>query len=158
MDCQKRRNLSHVFAAKQITAMEPRVMQTVEKLLRNLKIKAGGGMIAVTDRFPVVGGAFDLRPWLNMFSYDAITNVFWSETYGFLNRGNDECWSEAEDGSWEKLHAMKTFHTTTGFHVLLGHLSPFWFGVVKNMLLKWTFSNRCGRRFVGMARYLSTSD
>lgn len=62
--------------------MEPRVIVIVEKLLRCLKIKAAGGMVAPTDAYPVVDGAFDLRPWLNMFSYDAITSMFWSSSYG----------------------------------------------------------------------------
>jgi benzoate 4-monooxygenase len=90
-----------------------------------------------------------------MFSYDAITNVFWSQTYGFLDRGDDDCWAEAADGSLERVHAMETFHTNVGFSVLMGHLSPFWFNVVKNKLLAWTFGGVSGRRWAGMARHLA---
>ncbi|KAL1854364.1 hypothetical protein VTK73DRAFT_8760 [Phialemonium thermophilum] len=153
---EKRKNLAAVFAAKHITDVEPRVMEVVEKLVRDLQIKAAGGRVADTDRFPVGrDGVFDLRPWLNMFTYDAITNIFWSQSYGFLDRGDDVCLAENADGSVEKVHAMKTFHTNTAFSVLMGHMSPFWFDLWKNHLLGWTFHNQSGRLFVGMARYLA---
>ncbi|OIW31920.1 cytochrome P450 [Coniochaeta ligniaria NRRL 30616] len=153
---EKRKNLAFVFSPKQITATEPRVMRIVEKLVRDIKIKAQGGMVSDTDRFPVKDGVFDLRPWLNMFSYDAITDIFWSQSYGFLDRGNDDCMAEAADGTLRKVSAMHTFHTNTGFSVLVGHLSPFWFDLVKNKLLAWTFASKSGPYFTGMARHLAT--
>lgn len=153
---EKRKNLSFVFSAKQITATEPRVMRMVEKLVRDVKIKAQGDMISDTDRFPVKDGVFDLRPWLNMFSYDTITDIFWSQSYGFLDRGNDDCLTEAADGTLRNVNAMHTFHTNTGFSVLVGHFSPFWFDLVKNKLLGWTFANKSGKYFTGMARHLVT--
>lgn len=88
---QKRRWMSHVFSAKEITAMEPRVQERVEVLLKCLKIKSNGGMVAKTDEYGFGKGwrfddreriVFDIRPWLNMLSYDAITAMFWSNTYG----------------------------------------------------------------------------
>lgn len=154
---EKRKNLSFVFSAKQITAMEPRVMRMVEKLVRDLWIKSCGRMVADTDRFPVgPDGVFDLRPWLNMFSYDTITDIFWSRSYGFLDRGDDDCTAEAADGTVRTVNAMRTFHTNTGFSVLVGHLPPFWFDLVKNKLLRWTFAARSGQYFTGMARHLVT--
>jgi benzoate 4-monooxygenase len=88
---RKRRWMSNVFSAKEITAMEPRVQERVEVLLRSLRIKAKGGQVAETDEYGFGKGwrfdkkgrvVFDLRPWLNMLSYDAITAMFWSNTYG----------------------------------------------------------------------------
>ncbi|CAM1500394.1 Fc.00g095560.m01.CDS01 [Cosmosporella sp. VM-42] len=151
----KRKNLAFVFSPKQITLVEPRVMNVVQKLLHDIKIKSQGAKVSTDDRFSVEEGTFDLRPWLNMFSYDAITNVFWSQTYGFLDRGNDECLSLSPKGSVEKVQAMRTFHTGAAFSVLVGHLSPFWFNLVKNNFLSWTDGNKCAHRFTGMARYLA---
>ncbi|CAL8584006.1 hypothetical protein XPA_009616 [Xanthoria parietina] len=96
---RKRKNLAHIFSAKEITAMEPRVMGIVQKLCRDIKIKSEGRMIAPTDFHQVKDGSFDLRPWLNMFSYDAITAMFWSNTYAFLDKGNDICPSYDSSGA-----------------------------------------------------------
>lgn len=151
----KRRNLAHVFAPGQITLMEPRVMQVVGKLIHGLQRKSQGLKMAETDRFAVKDGVFDLRPWMNMFSYDAITNVFWSQTYGFLDRGNDDCVAEAVDGSIKRVNAMNTFHTGAGHSVLLGHLSPFWYRLIRNKVLGWTRQTQCGNTFTDMARHLA---
>ncbi|KAJ9640198.1 hypothetical protein H2204_003423 [Knufia peltigerae] len=151
----KRRNLAHVFAPGQITSMEPRVMEVVRKLIHALEQKSKGLKMAETDRFEVTNGVFDLRPWMNMFSYDAITNVFWSQTYGFLDRGNDDCLAETADGSIKTVNAMSTFHTGAGHSVLLGHLSPFWYNLMRNVLLGWTRRTQCGNTFTDMARHLA---
>ncbi|CAK7246249.1 MAG: hypothetical protein STHCBS139747_007873 [Sporothrix thermara] len=153
----KRKNLSFVFAAKQIIAMEPRIMAIVDKLLAAVATKALGGRVSAQDRFVVSPeGVFDLRPWLNMFSYDAITNIFWSQTYGFLDRGDDDCLAQGPDGAVQAVHAMQTFHTGAAWSVFLGHLTPFWYGLFRRQLLAWTFRSRCGDNFTGMARYLAT--
>ena len=81
----KRKNLSFVFSANQVTSMEPRVMNVVDKLLRAVKVKSQGGKIAPTDRFDVVDGTLDIRPWLNMFTYDAISSMFFSKSFNFLD-------------------------------------------------------------------------
>ena len=71
--------------------MEPRVQERVEVLVRQLRTKASGGVVANTDEYGFGKGmkwckdgqvAFDVRPWMNMLSYDAITAMFWSNTYG----------------------------------------------------------------------------
>ncbi|KAL1888578.1 hypothetical protein Sste5346_009447 [Sporothrix stenoceras] len=152
----KRKNLSFVFAAKQIVAMEPRVMAIVDKLVKAIRVKSEGGRVSKQDRFSVThDGVFDVRPWLNMFSYDAITNIFWSQTYGFLDRGDDDCMTQDADGTVHSVHAMHTFHTGAAWSVFLGHLTPFWYGVFKRQLLWWIPRSICGDNFTGMARYLA---
>lgn len=76
--------------------------------------------------------SFDLRPWLNMLSFDAITAMFWSNTYGShsrsfclcpsfltrqgcLERGSDCVPVLRANGKSEHAHAMASFHGTTGF-------------------------------------------
>ena len=151
----KRKNLAHVFSPGQITAMEPRVMEVATKLVYDIEKKSKGQRISETDRFGVKNGVFDLRPWLNMFSYDAITAVFWSSSYGFLDRGNDDCIAESRDGSHTTVNAMHAFHTGAAHSVLLGHLTPFWYDLLRNRVLGWSHATICGNAFTDMARHLA---
>lgn len=61
-----------------------------------------------------------MRPWLNIFSYDAITSMFWSSPYGFLDKGNDKCPAMVAPGKVKQVHAMDSFHSSFSFqcHVL----------------------------------------
>ncbi|KAI9815142.1 MAG: hypothetical protein M1827_002985 [Pycnora praestabilis] len=149
---RKRKNVTNVFSAKEITAMEPRVMTIVEKLLKNIKMKSQGMMIADTDCYAVHDGKFDLRPWLNMFSYDAITSMFWSNSYGFLDKGNDSCPAMTPEGRVMSVHAMDTFHSGVGFSIWLAHL-PTLFYNLGQIILKQTHGKRSGDNFTSMARY-----
>ncbi|KAL8852641.1 MAG: hypothetical protein Q9221_002521 [Calogaya cf. arnoldii] len=149
---RKRKNLTHVFSTKEITAMEPRVMRIVQKLCRDIKIKSEGGMTASTDAYPVREGMFELRPWLNMFSYDAITAMFWSNSYGFLDKGNDLWPSYDSSGNIKQVHAMDTFHSAAGFNVLFAHLPAAWYKIGRT-LLKYTHGQQAGELFYSMAQY-----
>lgn len=62
---KKRRWMSNVFSAKEITAMEPRVQERVEQLLKSLRVKCRGGMVSEEDEYghgigecAVDGGAY----------------------------------------------------------------------------------------------------
>ncbi|RAK93773.1 cytochrome P450 [Aspergillus costaricaensis CBS 115574] len=122
---RKRKHFAAIFSAKNVAMLEPRVQACVTKLVECLKIKAGGGMVAETDRFPVsLDGSFDIRPWLNMFTYDAISSMMWSESFGFLDRGDDSCVAEAADGATKTVHAMQTFQDSVWFSVFCAHLPP----------------------------------
>lgn len=149
---RKRKALAHVFSAREITAMEPRILETVKKLCRDLQIKSEGKLVAETDLYPTVNGVFDLRPWLNMFSYDAITAMFWSNTYGFLDKGNDLCPSMTSSGQIKQVHAMDSFHSGAAFNVLLAHLPEAWNKLAK-ILLSYTHGRQAAQNFGGMARY-----
>jgi benzoate 4-monooxygenase len=149
---RKRKALAHIFSPREITAMEPRVLQTLEKLCRDLQIKSEGRLIAETDRYPTVDGAFDLRPWLNMFSYDAITAMFWSNTYGLLDQGNDVVPSMTPSGHIKHVHAMDSFHSGAGFNILVAHLPKAWNRLAK-ILLTYTHGKQAAQDFGNMARY-----
>ncbi|KAK5949657.1 hypothetical protein OHC33_009254 [Knufia fluminis] len=148
----KRKNLSSIFSAKNITAMEPKVMLSVRKLLDALKHKSEGRRMADTDQFPVSNRRFDLRPWLNMFSFDAISDMLWSSRYGFLDRGNDDCHSMAEDGTTITVHAMNSFQTGVHFNTLCAQLSPIAYRLSR-FVSQPTFLKQAADHFTGMARY-----
>ncbi|EXJ53387.1 uncharacterized protein A1O5_13376 [Cladophialophora psammophila CBS 110553] len=149
----KRRNLSYVFAAQHITAMEPRVMRVVEKLCRNITAKSQGQPISDDDNYRCVDGVFDLRPWLNMASFDAITSMFWSNEYGFLDRGNDKCPTQSASGSITQVNAMNTYHSAVHFNAWLAHLPERWYKLGRQ-ILKYSHGQLAGDHFSGMARYL----
>lgn len=151
----KRRNLSHIFAPAQITLMEPRIQSAVDNLLVCIRKKSQGQKVSNADLHLVKDGIFDLRPWLNMFTYDAITSVFWSRSYNFLATGSDECLAENEDGSFSKVHAMNTFHDGAAHSVMLGHLSPWWYDLIRNKLLRFSQGTKSGSNFAAMARFLT---
>lgn len=149
----KRRNLAHVFSAQQIGAVEPRILQLVGKLCQNIALKSEGRQIGPDDRYPVQDGVFDLRPWLNMFSFDAITSIFWSNNYGFLDKGNDICMTQLSSGELIPVHAMDSYHSAVHFNAWLAHLPREWYNLGRKVL-QYSHGQQAGARFSGMARYL----
>ncbi|KAJ3459983.1 hypothetical protein FSOLCH5_007747 [Fusarium solani] len=149
---RKRKALSHAFSAREIAAMEPRVVVMIQKLCRNLHLKSEGRQVSDTDAHPTVDGVFDVRPWLNMFSYDAITAMFWSNPYGFLDKGNDLCPSMSSSGKVKQVHAMDSFHSGSRFNVMFGPIPLVWNKLAKR-LLAYTHNRQAGISFGGMARY-----
>lgn len=149
----KRRNLAHVFSAKEIPAMEPRVMEATGRLCEALVVKARGGRVGPKDEYEVRDGVFDLRPWLNMLTYDAITSMFFSQGYDFLVRGNDLCPSRGADATTKSVHAMDSFHSAGRFNTALGQLSYDFYKLGRRLL--WpVHGNESGSDFVGMARHM----
>ncbi|KAL5349200.1 hypothetical protein ACLOAV_005488 [Pseudogymnoascus australis] len=150
----KRRNVSSVFSAKKITLMEPKVMDTVRKLLGALKRQTEGGRVGSKDQYPVTKGEFDLRPWLNMFTFDAFSSMLWSSNYGFLDRGNDDCFSMNEDGTITTVQAMDSFRTGVHFNTICAQLSPSGYKFIRWVTQK-TYKTQAADLFTGMARYQS---
>jgi len=148
----KRKNVSSIFAAKHVTAMEPKIMETVRRLLRALKHKSEGRAVAATDQYPTTGGHFDLRPWMNMFSFDAFSSMLWSSTYGFLDRGNDDCFSMSADGTVSAVQAMDSFQIGVHFNTLCAQLSPYAYRLSR-WISQTTYENKAANHFTGMARY-----
>lgn len=149
----KRKNLAHVFSAKEIVAMEPRIIEVTKKLCRALIVKAQGGRGGSEDGHEVVDGVFDLRPWLNMLTYDAISSMFFTQGYAFLEQGNDLCLSEDAEGRIKEVHAMDSFHSAGRFNTALGQLTyPLY--KLGRRLLWFVHGNESGSDFVGMARYM----
>ncbi|KAK3096394.1 hypothetical protein LTR53_019268, partial [Teratosphaeriaceae sp. CCFEE 6253] len=74
----KRRNLAGIFSAKNITAMESKAQRAVNNLLHAIEMKTQCKPVSSEDRYPVSNiytGEFDMRPWLNMFSFDAFSDM-----------------------------------------------------------------------------------
>lgn len=150
----KRRNVSSIFSAKNVTALEPKVVHSVQKLLRAIKCKSEGRLVSTSDQCFAVSGRFDLRPWMNMFSFDAFSNMMWSSCYNFLERGNDSCFSMDTDGTVSTVHAMDSFQTGVHYNTICAQFGPRVY-----QLFRWAFQNtfqkQAADHFTGMARYLT---
>ena len=149
---QKRRNLSNVFSPKEVVVMEPRINILTHKLLHALKKKSQGEMLSGADRYAVVNGAFDLRPWINMFSFDAMGSMCWSSDFGFLEKGDDSCFARTAEGTVIPVHAMETFHVGVAFTTLLAHLPLQWYKLGRRIFKK-TWSGQCAENFGSMTRF-----
>ena len=104
------------FAAKQILDMEARVLNVVRKLCRDMHIKSESRMVSEEDEYTAKDGVFDLQPWLNLFSYDAISAMFFTESYGFLDKGNDVCPAQMPSEQITQVHAMDMYHSISIFN------------------------------------------
>ncbi|KAK5718885.1 hypothetical protein LTR17_015565 [Elasticomyces elasticus] len=154
----KRRNLSAIFSAKNITAMEPKVKHAVKQLLNAIQSKSQGFAIAPSDRHTVTArGEFDLRPWLNMFSFDAFSAMLWSSSFGFLERGDDACLALADDSkTTTTVQAMHTFRTGVHFNTLCAQMSPPFYRTVRWLCRALRIEARQnGDHFTGMVRHMT---
>ncbi|KAL4896719.1 cytochrome P450 [Aspergillus ambiguus] len=147
----KRRSLAHIFSAKEITAMEPRVIKSVEHLCAAIRVKAAGGSLGPGDKYPVTDGTFDARPWLNMLSYDAVSSMLFSNDFGFLLKGNDMCPSVDGTGARKLVPAMDSFHSASRFNTAMAQL-PLPLYRLGRKLLFFVHGNQQGSDFAGMSR------
>lgn len=149
----KRKNVSNIFSAKNISTMEPKVVKVVETLLRAINIKSSGGKVSDMDHYSVNSNLeFDLRPWMNMFSFDAFSSMLWSMPYGFLTVGNDQCKSMDANGRVKNVQAMDSFQTGVHFNTLCAQLTPSGYGFSR-WATGWMDRNQAADKFTGMARY-----
>jgi benzoate 4-monooxygenase len=149
---QKRKNMSNVFSPKEVVVMEPRVEALTRILLRDLRIKSQGQNVSEADRQDVKDGVFDLRPWINMFTYDSIASMLWSSDFGFLEKGDDSCLARKSDGSVHPIHGMETFHNTAAYANILAHLPQWWYQKGRQ-LFKNTWWGQCAQNFGSMVRF-----
>lgn len=152
----KRRALAHIFSAKEITAMEPRVVATTNKLCAAIRTKISGRSVGPHDQTCAVisndnSVTFDVRPWINMFTYDAISSMVFTNEYGFLNKGNDLCSSIDRAGKKKVVHAMDSFHSASRYNTITAQL-PLPFYKLCRQFLFWVHGNKAGGYFGGMSR------
>ncbi|KAF2765375.1 cytochrome P450, partial [Teratosphaeria nubilosa] len=155
----KRRTLAGIFAAKNITAMEPKAQNATRDLLNAIDMKAHGKPVSAADVYPISNvstGEFDLRPWLNMFSFDAFSDILWSLPFGFLKRGNDECLALGKDHKTTSVRAMQTFQTGVHFNTLCAQFAPALYRILRSIGQTMQIASRNNAdHFTGMVRYRS---
>ena len=132
--------------------MEPRIALLRRKLLHAPRIKSQGEMLSSVDKYAVVNGAFNLRPWFNMFSFDTMGSMCWSSDFGFLDKGDDTCFARTAEGTVIPVDAMETFHTGVAFTTRLAHLPLKWYTLGRRVF-KRTWAGQCAENFGSMTRF-----
>lgn len=107
---RKRRIMSHVFSHKHVLTME----EVINDVLGNL-------VQAMDQR---LGQDVDIRYWFNLFTFDAISNLIFAQSFEFLREGNDLTFGEREDGSQYPISILQAFHDATTYAAFMGHARP----------------------------------
>lgn len=107
---RKRRVMSHIFSHKQVLGME----ETINLVLANF-IKA------MDQR---IGQDIEIQYWFNLFTYDAISRLIFSQSFDFLTTGDDLTLGQRRDGSIYTLKIVKTFHDAVSYASFMGHARP----------------------------------
>lgn len=104
---RKRRVMSHAFSQKQVLTME----QVINQVLGDL-------VVAMDSR---LGQDIDIRYWFNLFTFDAISNLTFSQPFDFIRRGNDWTTGQRSDGTTYPINIVDTFHSATSYASMMGH-------------------------------------
>lgn len=112
----KRKLLASAFAHKNIVQMEP--------VLRDVMIRLTGALDGFCERPPVCEGApepglMNLYKWVNLFTYDAIGELGFGRSFGFIESGDDVAVCEETDGKQYKAHIIDAFQTSSLYDTLM---------------------------------------
>ncbi|KAH7127474.1 cytochrome P450 [Dactylonectria macrodidyma] len=131
---RERKYLASIFSAKNFSAFETRIQHVTAKLIACVETKARGGKIADTDRFEArPDGSFGQRLWLNMYTYDVISSLIWSDSFDFLVKGDDSCVAEPITGEKKTVQAMSIFQNGVWYSVFCAHLPLFAYRALRYM-------------------------
>ncbi|OQD77264.1 hypothetical protein PENDEC_c003G02461 [Penicillium decumbens] len=115
----KRRLMSHVFSHNYILTMEEVINQVLTELIAALDKRLAQDL--------------DIRYWFNLFTFDAISSLAFSQPFGFLEKGDDLTFGEREDGSTYPVNIVQTFHDATTYAAFMGHARPGLASLIKNV-------------------------
>ena len=107
---RKRRIMSHVFSQKQVLTME----EVINEILGNF-------VRAIDER---VGRDIDIRYWFNLFTFDAISSLAFSQSFDFLGQGDDLTLGQRANGTTYPIKIVKTFHDAVSYASFMGHARP----------------------------------
>jgi len=109
---RKRRIMSHVSSHKHILTMEELIDDVLGSLVK-----------ALDER---LDQQLDLRYWFNLFTFDAISNLAFSQPFNFLETGSDLTLCHYTGGSTNSVNLVRTFHSTTTYAAFVGHANQAW--------------------------------
>lgn len=90
-----------------------------------------------------VGKDLDIRYWFNLFTFDAISSLAFSQSFDFLGQGSDLTLGQRPNGSTYPIRIVKTFHDTVSYTSFMGHARPglssfikFFFSIIRSSSAK----------------------
>ena len=147
----KRRILSHAFATRNLEEWEFKVVDKVQRLLRQfdricLEERAGGSE----------NGIVDFRRWANLFSVDAIVDIALSERSGCLDRGDDLITIITSEGRSKAVRFIKTLHAARRPTSMFIWSSWYWYLelILKNIPGFFRDQRQVGRGFTEIIEHL----
>ena len=140
---RKRRVIASSFSPKGVSEYEPCITKATQNLLDRL------------DKLMVEKAAtgFNVTPYIHMFTFDSIGAVLFSNTFHFLENGNDVCTAETPEGKQYKVHAMESFLGGVRFSTNLGYLGTAVAKFLKKHILWCTHGAKMGANFANMSIY-----
>ncbi|KAI5779820.1 cytochrome P450 monooxygenase [Geopyxis carbonaria] len=106
---RKRRVLAQAYALKGIANWEFKVVDKVERLVKQFDKRCTAPLKAGELPAPEDLNV-NYRWWTNLFTYDAIADIGLSEKLGFLDAGDDLLDAETMDGKIYKTHLRASLH------------------------------------------------
>lgn len=97
---RKRKVLSSAYALKNLEEWEFKVADTTARMIGQFDERCNGEIV-------------DYRSWTNFFALDAISFIGLSQRLGFLDAGNDRCWSARSDGSVFQVNYRECLYATS---------------------------------------------
>jgi cytochrome P450 len=108
----KRKALSHIFAQKTITSLEPVIAEAVRRLVKQVNKHAADSK------------EINMRRFLNYFTIDVFSELLYGDTMGCLEKGNDYVTAETPSGVLYEVPFIKTLHDSTIIGTALGMEAP----------------------------------
>ncbi|KAK9428189.1 cytochrome P450 oxidoreductase [Lipomyces doorenjongii] len=138
---EKRRGLSSAYAIKNLEGWEHKVVDKVEKLIKEF------------DRCCGAAEYVDFRKWTNFFTMDAIADIGLSQSLGFLEAGDDKTVSVDLDGTACEVSYREVLHNNL-FAQSQVVWAYDWYPQLKWLTSifskKFRYMWKCGRQFDGI--------
>jgi hypothetical protein len=139
---RKRRVIANNFSPKGVAEYEKCITKAVQSLL---------------DRFDKlneqVPSGFNATPWIHMFTFDAIGDVVFGNSFEFLERGDDTCTAETPEGKQYTVRALESFLGGVQFANNLGYLGTDLAKWLKKNILYCSYGAKMGANFSNMSVY-----
>ncbi len=134
---RKRRTIASSFSPKGVAEYEAPVTKAVQCLLDRFdKLYAQHGV-----------RGFNATPWIHMFTWDAIGDVVFGESFHFLEKGNDTCVAETLEGEQHEVHAITSFLGGVQYANNLGYLGTDLAKWLKKNVLYCSYGAKMGANF-----------
>lgn len=116
---RKRKYISNAFALSNILELEPKIAGNLSLLLTRLDHMASATKLV------------DVHEWLSFFTFDVISQISVSETFGFVKNGSDRFRGQTKYGKPGQWHVVPSTITSQRasfrFKVALGQMSKAWY-------------------------------
>lgn len=134
---RKRKFIAAAFAQKYIVGADPIVHRVLGKLVTTMDGFCKHDNPATYPDAPKPG-FINLYKWINLFTYDAIGEIAFGQSFNFLDQGDDLATAETGDGKQYQCHVIPTFQNSSYYDVLVASWAP-WVGLLKKYVVTLLF-------------------